>query len=151
MEIVQISCVERIYDFAGMNVERDYTVNFLHFVDVAQKRGGESLASLFLVLAAVRKCGKNERYRLCSCLLNGINRDEKRHNMVVHGESDHVFSLVHWNRLVVFRILKNENVLSSDGLKNLGFDFAVGEPGKKRLDLEYRRTIFVNCAAHDQI
>ena len=77
------------------------------------------------------------------CLLNSVDCYKKGHYMVVYGKVDHVLSAVHRDRLVIFGILENVDVFSSDTLQKLSLDFAVSEPCELSVDFEYRRAVFI--------
>ena len=134
-----------------MDIQSYYPVYAPHLVDVAEKGCRKAFPTLFFVLAAVRKGGKNQRNGLCPCLLNSVYCNEKGHYVVIYRESDGVFSAVHFNKLVVFCILKDVNVFAPDRIHKFCLDFSVGKPGKGCVDFKIRCPVPVDCPPHHQV
>src|SRR5574344_396400 len=150
MEILQMRCVECVYDFARVDVERYDSCYAHHFVDMAEQGSGKTFAALLLVLSAVRECRQYERNLLCSCLTDCIDCNEQRHNVVIHRKRQLVFAAVHCNQFVVLSILKNEYVFSADSLKQFCLKLAVCKPCELCVHFKNRRAVFIDHSADAQ-
>ena len=96
------------------------------------------------MLAAVWIDRKNKCNLPRTGLSHGINSDKEAHYMVVHAQGDFVFSIVQGNRLVVFHILKNKNVLPPDTFVKLALKLSIGEERKTCVQLELWRAVLVH-------
>lgn len=134
VEVLQVQCVETVLDLPAVDIQGDDPVDAEHFTEMAEHGSGQSLASALLVLACIRVCRKNHGDGIRTGELQGVDRSEHEHQVVVDRKTHGLVQTGDTDRGLVGDIIDDEYAKPANGADDLSLHFPIGETGVLYID-----------------
>lgn len=138
MQIFQMQIGEAVLNFPAMDIECDDPFNAEHFANPAEHGRCQGFPPTFLMLTGIRIGRKDQRHTIGSGKLEGVDRSEEEHQVVVHRQPDRLVRPCNLYRLAVGYIINDENPQTPDCIEYFCFLFPIGKPGILHLDGKIR-------------